>query len=311
MEGFAQLSHNNISWYHASKPISKDQRAKLAATFKIEPHHLIGTSNTKIVRTRVAVEKSYTHFILHFPYIPSNSSRTYLSSIHIFITKKSLLTVQSHGTLKPLEDFFTESKKQQLKQTRFKQSPAKLLCELVTFLLEQTNQLIDKQGEKIETLSKDIFKKHHNQKLIETLSVLRYNQVTIHSALERQTKMIEQLTGEKNPFNIVDPHIKQIWKTIIDTFQSLNDEVMVDSDQLEGLVSTMETLLSHRTNQTIKFLTVFSIVLLPLNLITGIFGMNFRYLPLSLHPMGFASIIILMISSLIFMIALVKLRHWV
>jgi len=35
--------------------------------------------------------------------------------------------------------------------------------------------------------------------------------------------------------------------------------------------------ISHRQNDILRILTVFSVVLLPLTLITGIFGMNVRF----------------------------------
>jgi Mg2+ and Co2+ transporter CorA len=38
--------------------------------------------------------------------------------------------------------------------------------------------------------------------------------------------------------------------------------------------------LSHRTNDIMRTLTVLTAVFLPLNLITGFFGMNFEFMPL-------------------------------
>ena len=42
---------------------------------------------------------------------------------------------------------------------------------------------------------------------------------------------------------------------------------------------------SHRTNQIMRTLTVLTAIFLPLNLIAGIFGMNFEFMPL-LHQSG-------------------------
>ena len=43
---------------------------------------------------------------------------------------------------------------------------------------------------------------------------------------------------------------------------------------VEALESTNESVISHRQNDVLRVLTVFSAILLPLTLITGIFGMN-------------------------------------
>jgi Mg2+ and Co2+ transporter CorA len=44
---------------------------------------------------------------------------------------------------------------------------------------------------------------------------------------------------------------------------------------------------SHRTNDIMRVLTVLTAVFLPLNLIAGIFGMNFEFIPLVHKTDGF------------------------
>jgi Mg2+ and Co2+ transporter CorA len=44
---------------------------------------------------------------------------------------------------------------------------------------------------------------------------------------------------------------------------------------------------SHRTNEIMRALTVLTAIFLPLNLVTGFFGMNFEGLPLIHSPIGF------------------------
>jgi Mg2+ and Co2+ transporter CorA len=44
---------------------------------------------------------------------------------------------------------------------------------------------------------------------------------------------------------------------------------------------------SHRTNEIMRTLTVLTAIFLPLNLIAGIFGMNFEFIPLLHMSNGF------------------------
>ena len=52
--------------------------------------------------------------------------------------------------------------------------------------------------------------------------------------------------------------------------------------------------LGHRTNETVRVLTALTAVFLPLNLITGFFGMNFEYLPLIHSPRAMWTMLALM-----------------
>ena len=54
---------------------------------------------------------------------------------------------------------------------------------------------------------------------------------------------------------------------------------------------------SHRTNEIMRTLTVLTAVFLPLNLIAGIFGMNFDFIPLLHRSNGFWLAIVLMAST--------------
>jgi magnesium transporter len=55
----------------------------------------------------------------------------------------------------------------------------------------------------------------------------------------------------------------------------------VDSsrDLLDGVLASIQARAAHRTSEIARVLTVVSGVLLPLTLITGIYGMNFRVMP--------------------------------
>jgi magnesium transporter len=46
---------------------------------------------------------------------------------------------------------------------------------------------------------------------------------------------------------------------------------------VEALEDTNESVISHRQNDVLRFLTVVTVILLPLTLITGIFGMNVHF----------------------------------
>ena len=64
---------------------------------------------------------------------------------------------------------------------------------------------------------------------------------------------------------------------IVDASERIWDLLDNYKEVVEGLESTNESVISHRQNDILRILTVFSVVLLPLTLLTGIFGMNVRF----------------------------------
>jgi magnesium transporter len=50
-------------------------------------------------------------------------------------------------------------------------------------------------------------------------------------------------------------------------------------DDVNNLLSVQLALASHRTNEVVRVLTVFSVFFLPLTFIVGVYGMNFQFMP--------------------------------
>jgi magnesium transporter len=64
----------------------------------------------------------------------------------------------------------------------------------------------------------------------------------------------------------------------------------------ESAVQMHFSALGHRTNSIMRTLTVLTAIFLPLNLITGIFGMNFDVMPLVKNPAGFWEAVVLILG---------------
>ena len=64
---------------------------------------------------------------------------------------------------------------------------------------------------------------------------------------------------------------------------------------IEGLSETSDSVSSYRTNDVIRILTVISVVMLPLTLISGIYGMNLDWLPAADSELGFFFVVAIML----------------
>ena len=64
---------------------------------------------------------------------------------------------------------------------------------------------------------------------------------------------------------------------IVDATERIWDLLDNYKEVVEALEDTNESVISHRQNDVLRFLTVVRVILLPLTLITGIFGMNVHF----------------------------------
>ena len=78
---------------------------------------------------------------------------------------------------------------------------------------------------------------------------------------------------------------------------------------IEVLAESADTLASHRINEVMRILTVISVIMLPLTLIAGIYGMNVA-LPFEKSPFTFTAIMILMAIISSVMLYFFRRKKW-
>jgi magnesium transporter len=62
-------------------------------------------------------------------------------------------------------------------------------------------------------------------------------------------------------------------------------------DDVNNLLSIQLSLASHRTNEVVRVLTVFSVFFLPLTFIVGVYGMNFQHMPELREHWGYPAVL--------------------
>jgi magnesium transporter len=81
-------------------------------------------------------------------------------------------------------------------------------------------------------------------------------------------------------------------------------------DLLAGMLDIYLSSISNRVNMEVRALTVVAMLFMPATLIAGIFGMNFREMPLLRHPDGFWFAMGMMATIAIVMGSIFWRRQW-
>ena len=94
---------------------------------------------------------------------------------------------------------------------------------------------------------------------------------------------------------------------VIDASERVWDMLENFKEVIVGLESTNESAISHRVNDTLRVLTAFSVVILPLTLIASIWGMNV-HVPGEGDTVAFYAVLVFMVVVLIGMLAFFRRR---
>ena len=79
---------------------------------------------------------------------------------------------------------------------------------------------------------------------------------------------------ERRVEHFLPEELEEYFDDIVDAAERIWDLLDNFKEVVEGLESTNESVISHRQNDVLRLLTVISVTILPLTLVTGLFGMN-------------------------------------
>jgi magnesium transporter len=97
---------------------------------------------------------------------------------------------------------------------------------------------------------------------------------------------------------------------LIEHIERVKDHARQTEQQAESAVQLYFAATSTRTNEVIRLLTLITAIFMPLNLITGIYGMNFDFIPGLHSPAGFWISLAMMVSVVVFLVSFFRWRRW-
>jgi magnesium transporter len=162
--------------------------------------------------------------------------------------------------------------------------PDFLLYDIVDEMVDGHFPLLDRIEECVDALQEDIFRNAEPSQLDELLHLKRdVNILRRHTLPQRE--LLNQISRGDAQF-IQRQHIIY-FRDIYDHMYRISETIDVERDQMSGTMEAYLSVVANRTNETMKVLTIFSSIMLPLTLIAGVYGMNFAFLPELHWPYGY------------------------
>ncbi len=132
------------------------------------------------------------------------------------------------------------------------------------------------------TLSPDV-----DDSVLEELFGLRRDLLEVRRVAASQKEMITCLARGEYDY-VLSEALERRFNHVRDHLTEVVDLVDSMRDLLNGIRDHYHTAVADRTNSAMKALTVFAALILPLSVVTGIYGMNLEYIwPPPDHPLSF------------------------
>ena len=302
----AELHSNGLTWVHLDTPTDVEA-AELQERFGWHPLDLEDVlSKRQRPKIDEYAEDGYLFGVLHFPVYDKAVQRLNAAELDFFIGQDYLVTLPAVELLPVTRLFRRCEEDEELRERLFRAGSGRLLYEVLDDLFDYCFPILDKIGYKLESLEDDIYE-GRSEEIVRDISYAKQEIISYRKIIKPERATLRTL--ERNIDRFLPEDLELYFDDVIDAAERIWDLLDNYKEVVEALEDTNESAINHRQNDILRILTIFSVILLPLTLITGIFGMN-------VHFPGFASmeawwaVVAAMVVIAAAMVAFFRLKRW-
>lgn len=298
------IETEKVKWIDLEQP-NADDLLKITKEYNLHPL-VVEEFTTPTLRPKAAQYDGSLYLAIHIPLFDTEEKTTFPAEVDIVLTKDALIT--SHDTsIFQLEELFKELK--QDKQTRdsiMGKSSGYLLHQLLETLMESCFPKLDHIIEKLNNIEKEIFAGHEKDMVFE-ISLVKRDILNFRRTMKPQKTVFDSLAQRE--YSIIEPELRPYFQDLIGTTVRVWNTLENLKETIESLEGTNNSLLSNKLDMTMKILTIFSAVLLPLTVYSNILAMSAK-IPYGDSPYGFWIHASIMILLALFTISVFKIKKW-
>jgi magnesium transporter len=240
--------------------------------------------------------------------IQSKKKRVVSSYVNFYISKEYVVVVHD-GILPKIDQIFNLCQKTLHNRTEYMgQGAAYLAYKIVDALIDDSFPIINEITATIDRIDKDLEGKQ-SQKTLEDISTMRRNLVVFHTMVKPMVPLFKELKEGKH--RELNGTMQPLWSNVLDHIQKVLDRVEDNGELIEGISKSNESFVMTQTNLTIRVLTVITVIILPLQVLGGFYGMNVENLPFTKGPWTLEIHIGMILAIVIPLVTIFKLKRWI
>ncbi|HEV8459412.1 MAG TPA: magnesium transporter CorA family protein [Gaiellaceae bacterium] len=270
----AELSAAGLTWIHLNAPDTL-YAGMLAERFGWHP---LDVEDILSKRQRPKIDdyadEGYLFGVLHFPVYDRTIQRLNAAELDFFIGPDYLVTLPTVELLPVTRLFRRCEEDESFREQLFSKGSGRLLYEVLDDLFDYCFPILDKIGHKLDSLEDDVFE-GRSEEVVRDISNAKQEIISYRKIIKPERSTLRLL--ERHVERFLPEELELYFDDIVDASERIWDILDNYKEVVEALESTNESVISHRQNDVLRILTVFSVVLLPLTLITGFFGMNLHF----------------------------------
>ena len=263
---------NTVTWLNVDGLHDASIMEEIAKEFNLENLILAEVMNTG---TRPKIQEYDNCIFMSIKMLQQDSETDLIKveNLSLIITKSVLISFQERkgDVFEPVRGRIRKQKK------RIRNSGTDYLAfALLDIVIDNYVYIISVLGEKIEALEEDLALEP-KQSLINEINNYKRELNFLRKSIKPAKEMILALS--KIESELIDESSYIHFKELLDNINQASDSSDSYREILSDQLNIYHTTISSKLNDIMKFLTIFSVIFIPLTFIAGIYGTNFDFVP--------------------------------
>lgn len=295
----------NLTWVEIKNPTKKEIEW-LKEKFKLHPL-ILRELLPPLDYPKIENFGDYFFIVLFYPFFDKKTFQTIPLELDIIVGKNYIIT-SHYKDIVPLKAIFDKCNLYPELQEKFiKEGTGQLLSRIIQEILTACFPKLGHIKQNIDQIEREIYQKKYKE-TVEKISLFKRDIIGFQRIIASQKLALNHLINEAKIF--FPQKLIPYFNLLGNLHNQIESLLETNHKTLDALDSTNQSLLTNRTNEIIKLLTIFSVIVFPLTLLAAIFGMNTKYLPFVGKPGDFWIIFGIMVVGVIVMLTFFKLKKW-
>jgi len=245
--------------------------------------------------------------ILYYPVYDREKKETVSRELDIIVTKNTVITSHFQNIL-PLQRLFTSCKvNPKLRKFYLEKGAGHLLFHILDIFWRYCLIKLERIEKSVDRIEREIFQEKEKE-MVREISYVKTDIISFWRIIEPQREILQSLLKEGGSF--FGKELIPYFSDLFGTFRKVWNTLRTQKETILALEDTNQSLLSNKINEIIRILSVFSVIMLPLTLLSSIWGMNLLGLPFSSHRLGFWIVLFFMTLIMSSMVFYFRKKRW-
>jgi len=294
----------SVTWINVDGLADVKLLKELCEGFALHPLVIEDILNTE-QRPKVEDHEDYLYIVLRMLDKGSKNGGITSEQISIVVGPNFLLSFQE--TPGDIFDPIRERIRNKKGNIR-KSGPDFLAYSLIDAVVDHYFLILEEFGEHIEVLEAELIS-NPAPSTLRQLYKMKREMIKLRKSVWPLRELINAM--ERAGFSpLVKKPTRIYLRDVYDHSIQAIDSTETYREMLSGMLDIYLSSVSNRLNEVMKILTVIATIFIPLTFVTGLYGMNFRFMPELEHPLGYPAALTLMLLMSLVMLLYFRKKKW-